>query len=271
MFDFHGAANSIQNTQTQLQSRFDNVANQFTPGYKAEVVEFNEIMSSKMGGGAKTQETSISFEQGKIFKTQTKTNMAINGRGFFVVSDGTQKHYTRDGRFTWQDGALKDSFGKTVVGYPLDAQGNISGDEAQLSLSMDPNTKLYGGKYTGFQIDETGKVYGEAMMKDPVTGQEIKTTTPLYQVAVASFANASGLERSGTTSFQPSEKSGEVTMGVAGQGALGSVCPGSLELSNVDFMQEGAAIGMTKRNYEANMAAFKAMDTLTKSALGLVR
>lgn len=271
MFDFHGAANSISQNQDQLQSRFDNMKNQFTPGYKAEVVEFNEIMSSTTGGGAKERKASISFDQGKIFKTQTASNLAINGRGFFVVSDGTQKHYTRDGRFTFQDGQLKDSFGKTVVGFPLDSQGNISGGETPMALAMDPQSKLYGGKYTGFHFDETGKVYGEAMLTDPTTGQQIKTTTPLFQVAVASFANASGLERSGTTSFAESEDSGKAVMGVAGQGALGSIAPGSLELSNVDFMQEGAAIGMTKQNFEANMAAFKAMDKLTQSALGLVR
>lgn len=270
MFDNIGAANSITQNQETLQSRFDNMKNQFTPGYKASVVEFNDIMSSTMGG-AKKKSTTISFEQGKIFKTQTKTNMAINGRGFFVVSDGNQKHYTRDGRFEFKDGALKDNFGKTVVGFPLDTQGNISGQEGPVAMTMDANSKLYAGKYTDFKIDESGKVYGVAMLTDPTTGQQIETTTPLYQVAVASFANAGALERTGTTSFQPSDESGDAMLGVAGQGALGQVKPGSLELSNVDYMQEGAAIGMTKQNYQANMAAFKAMDQLTKSALGLVR
>ena len=271
MFDHHGAANNITQNQQSLQSRFDNMKNQFTPGYKAEVVEFNEIMSSKMGGGAKVKSTSISFDQGKIFKTQTKTNMALNGRGFFVVSDGNQKHYTRDGRFEFKEGSLKDHFGKSVVGFPLDTQGNISGQEGPVAMTMDPNTKLYAGKYTDFKIDDSGKVYGIATLSDPTTGQRIETTTPLYQVAVASFANASSLERTGTTSFQESEESGDPMLGVAGQGALGAIKAGSLELSNVDYMREGAAIGMTKQNYQANMAAFKAMDQLTKSALGLVR
>ena len=271
MFDQLGAANNISNNQTSLQSRFNNMKNQFTPGYKAEVVEFNDLMGTNSGGGAKKKTATVSFEQGKIFKTQTATNMAINGRGFFVVSDGNQKHYTRDGRFTWQEGSLKDSFGKSVVGYPLDDQGNISGEEGNIELTMDPNTKLYGGKYTGFKMDETGKVFGESTMTDPTTGQQISTTTPLYQVAVASFTNAGSLGRSGTTSFQESEESGQATMGVAGQGALGSIATGSLELSNVDYLQEGAAIGMTKQNFQANMAAFKAMDSLTKSAMQLVR
>lgn len=271
MFDFNYAANNMAQNQEILQSRFENIKNQFTPGYKAEVVQFNDIMSSTLAGGAKVKKNNVSFEQGQIFKTQTNTNLAINGQGFFVVNDGFQNHYTRDGRFTWQDGSLKDAMGKSVMGFPLDSQGNISGDSKPIELTLDPNTNLYGGKYTGFHFDDTGKLYGEATMTDPVTGQQITTTTPIYQTAVASFANAASLERSGTTSFVESADSGGAVIGVAGQGALGSIAPGSLELSNVDFMQEGAAIGMTKQNFEANMASFRAMDKLTQSALGLVR
>ena len=37
------------------------------------------------------------------------------------------------------------------------------------------------------------------------------------------------------------------------------------------LMQQGAAVGMAKQAFEANMAAFRAMDKLTQSALGLVR
>lgn len=271
MFDFHYAANNMAENQDILKSRFENIKNQFTPGYKAESVQFNDIMSSALQGGAKVKKSNIAFTQGEIFKTQTSTNLAINGQGFFVVNDGFQNHYTRDGRFTWQEGSLKDAQGKGVVGFPLDANGNISGDSKPIELTMDPQTKLYAGKYTGFRFDETGKLYGESTITDPTTGQQITTTTPIYQVAVASFANASGLERSGTTSFAESEDSGGAVIGVAGQGALGAIVPSSLELSNVDFMQEGAAIGMAKQNFEANMAAFRAMDKLTQSALGLVR
>ena len=271
MFNLNGAANNITQNQQSLQSRFDNMKNQFTPGYKAEVVEFDEMISSKSGAGAKVKNTTISFDQGKIFKNNKKTNMAINGRGFFVVSDGNQTHYTRDGRFEFKEGSLKDHFGKSVVGFPLDSQGNISGEQGEVAMNMDPNTKLYAGKYTDFKIDGAGKVYGIATLTDPTSGQKIETTTPLYQVAMASFANASSLERTGTTSFQESDDSGNAMIGVAGQGALGEVKSGSLELSNVNYMQEGAAIGMTKQNYSANMAAFKAMDQLTKSALQLVR
>ncbi len=269
-FDINHQANSISNNQKALMSRFSNMQNQFTPGYKAENLEFNDLMSSS-AGGAKKERTSISFTQGQIFKTEQSTNLALNGQGFFMVNDGKDTHYSRDGRFTWQDGALRDANGKAVQAFPLDSQGNISGDMGDMNLSMDPNSKLYGGKYTSFHFDETGKLYGESTVSDPVTGQEVKTSTPLYQVGIASFANAGGLERSGTTSFMPSDDSGDPVVGVAGQGALGQVCAGSLEMSNVDYGREASSVQMTKQNYEANMAAFRAMDKLTQSALGLVR
>ena len=65
MFDFNNSANAIQQNQTMLNSYFQNLQNQFTPGYKAESVQFNDIMGQTMGGGgAKTQSNGIIFSQG---------------------------------------------------------------------------------------------------------------------------------------------------------------------------------------------------------------
>ena len=269
--DLHYSVNGMSNSTEQMNSRYENLKHQFTPGYKAEVVQFNDLVNSAIKGGSKQKKSTISFDQGQIFKTQTDTNLAINGQGFFVVNDGFQNHYTRDGRFEWQDGTLKDALGKSVMGFPLDGQGNISGDTKKIDLTMDPETKLYAGKYTGFKFDGTGKLYGESTITDPVTGNQVTTQTPLYQVAVASFANASGLERTGDTSFGESEDSGSAVVGVAGQGALGAIEPGALELSNVDHIQESNAVIMSRRTFDANMAAFRTMDAINKSALGLVR
>jgi flagellar hook protein FlgE len=270
MFDMTGASNAISQNQQSMSAYSENMRNQFTPGYKCESVQFNDVMNSTMKG-AKKKSSAVLFTQGEIFKTQTSTNLAINGQGFFMLNDGFKTHYSRDGRFTFQDGQLKSSDGKTVMGYQLDSQGNIAGEAGPINLSLDPNTNLYGGKYTSYNFDETGKLYGECTQTDPVTGQTTTAKEPIAQVAMASFANPGSLKRTGTTSFGESENSGQAVVGVAGQGALGQVCPGSLELSNVDFAQQGFAMVMMKQTYEANMASFRAMDKLTQSALGLVR
>ncbi|HXE72194.1 MAG TPA: flagellar hook-basal body complex protein, partial [Candidatus Nitrosotenuis sp.] len=269
MFDFNNSANAIMQNQQMLNTYFANMQNMFTPGYKAESIQFNDIMNNAMGGGAKEKEGGIIFTQGQIFNTPDKpTNLAIDGAGFFVVSDGVNRHYTRDGRFSFVNGVLANPQGMKVLGFQLDAQGNLASSDPQpIELSFDPNTKLYGGKYTGFRFDETGKLYGETTITDPVTGQTTQQSVPLYQVAVGSFANPSALKKTGTTTFGESANSGQAVIGVAGQGALGRVAPGSLELANVDFAQQAAAIGMAKQMYEANFAAFRAMDKLTQSAI----
>ena len=272
MFDFNSSANAIQNNQTMMNSYFQNIQNQFTPGYKAESVQFNDIMGQTMGvGGAKSQSNGIIFTQGQLFQTETPTNLAIDGQGFFMVNDGNQTQYTRDGRFTFNNGILANVDGRAVMGYKLDEYGNICSDPQAIQLAIDPGTGLYGGRFTGYHFDETGKLYGEQTIADPTTGQTVKESVPLYQVSIATFANASGLRKTGTTSFGKTNASGDAVVGVAGQGAMGRIAPGSLELANVDFAQQSAAIGMAKQNYEANFAAFKAMDKLTESAIGIIR
>lgn len=272
MFDFNSSANAIQNNQTMMNSYFQNLQNQFTPGYKAESVQFNDIMGQTQGvGGAKSQSNGIIFTQGQLFQTETPTNLAIDGQGFFMVTDGNMTQYTRDGRFTFNNGILANPEGRAVMGYKLDQYGNISSDPQPIQLEVDPSTGLYGGRFTGYHFDETGKLYGEQTIADPITGQTVRESVPLYQVSVASFANASGLRKTGTTSFGKTQASGEAVVGIAGQGAMGRIAPGSLELANVDFAQQSAAIGMAKQNYEANFAAFKAMDKMTESAIGLIR
>jgi flagellar hook protein FlgE len=272
MFDMNGQVNAIMNNQQQLGVYFGNIQNQFTPGYKAESINFSDMMGKAMGGPmAQMRSSGIIFTQGSIVKTNNATDLALNGNGFFVVSDGSRTHYTRNGQFAWRNGSLENPSGMKVMGYTLDELGNSLGQPVPITLTMDPNSKLYNGKYTGFHFDDAGKLYGDYTYIDNLTKQAVTTSTPLYQVCVASFANPSGLAKSGTTTFIATENSGAAVVGTSGQGALGQVCPQSLEMANVDFAQQAAAIGMAKQNYEANFAAFRAMDKLTEQAIGLVR
>jgi len=272
MFDFNYQANSIMHNQQMLNSRFSNLQNQFTPGYKGETVSFRDLVTGFGGKGAKVATRTIDFTQGAIVKTGKSTNLAIEGNGFFLVNDGNKTHYTRDGRFQiGKDGHLVNPEGLKVMGYQLDNQGNISSEQQPINLAFDPKTKLYGGKYSSFHFDRAGKLYGVQKTTNPLTNKVTERTVPLYQVAIGSFANPSALKKSGNTTFVTSENSGNPVIGTAGQGALGSVHPGSLEMANIDFAREAAAIGMAKQNYEANFAAFKAMDKLRQSAISLIR
>lgn len=272
MFDMNYQANSVMHNQQLLNSRFSNLQNQFTPGYKSEQTNFQDMVTGFGGKGAKVSRKTINFSQGPIAKTGKSTDLALKGNGFFVVNDGNRSHYTRDGRFSiGKDGFMVNPEGLKAMGYQLDNQGNISSEQQPINLAYDPKSKLYGGKYSSFHFDRSGKLYGAQKTTNPLTGKVVERTVPLYQVAIGSVANPSGLKKSGSTTFVPTDDSGDAVVGTAGQGALGHVEPGSLEMSNVDFAREAAAIGMAKQNYEANFAAFKAMDKLRQQAISLIR
>ena len=272
MFDMYYQSNSVMHNQQTLNSRFSNLQNQFTPGYKSETMNFQDMVSGMGGRGAKVSNTSIDFSQGAITKTSKPTDLALNGNGFFMVHDGNKTHYTRDGRFSiGNDGHLVNPEGLKVMGYQMDSQGNIASEQQPINLAFDPQTKLYGGKYSSFHFDRSGKMYGVQKTINPLTNKVVERTVPLYQVAIGSFANPSALKKTGATTFGATENSGQPVVGTAGQGALGYVEPGSLEMANVDFAREAAAIGMAKQNYEANFAAFKAMDKLRQQAISLLR
>lgn len=92
-----------------------NLANISTSGYKRQT-PFVAILAA---GGAPTVETSVSFDAGKLTETRNPTDLALSGPGFFVLSDGAQRFYTRDGQFHLDaQGRLLSS-----TGFVLQAEG----------------------------------------------------------------------------------------------------------------------------------------------------
>lgn len=275
MFDYQKQFNAIKNNQQALDSYFSNMQNFVTPGYRSSNVTFQELINQSLGTGigAMSQHVNISFSQGPVQKTGLPADLALNGNGFFVLWDGHKQHYTRAGRFGFKDGKLVDpTTGMAVQGYALGESGNHSSKNlSDINLQFDPVTKLYGGKYTGFKFDDGGKLYGEMRVTDPLTMQTTSTVVPIFQVGVASFANPGGLTRSGTTTFAASELSGDAVVGVSGEGALANVVSQSLEMSNISLAEEVQKIMLARQNYEANFAAFRSMDKMTETAIGLIR
>ena len=109
----------------RLSTVADNIANANTTGYKKASTQFSSLILPTTGGaynsGGVTTDVRYSISsQGTFTYTNSSTDLAINGKGFFIVqgSDG-QEYMTRAGAFTpMDDGTLKNSAGFTLMGYP---------------------------------------------------------------------------------------------------------------------------------------------------------
>lgn len=108
----------------RLSTVGDNIANASTAGYKKASTQFSSlILPSSEGaynsGGVTTNVRYSISSQGTFTYTTSSTDLAINGRGFFIVqgSDGIE-YLTRAGNFTgMSDGSLQNAAGFTLMGY----------------------------------------------------------------------------------------------------------------------------------------------------------
>ena len=123
----------------------NNVANANTVGAKTSRAEFADVYANSLTGwsaatsGIGVTVTSVAqqFTQGDIATTQNPLDMAINGSGFFRLSNNGLIEYTRNGQFRMdKDGYITSSGGSRLTGYRADSTGRIdTGAPAELRLS----------------------------------------------------------------------------------------------------------------------------------------
>lgn len=107
----------------------DNIANVNTTAYKSNSSSFANVLSQASGGtggnvgrGVEFQGTTGSWTDGTLEGTGNGTDLAVNGKGFFIVNDNSGfSYYTRAGGFEFDEGGtLVNADGLIVQGYTLD-------------------------------------------------------------------------------------------------------------------------------------------------------
>ena len=119
------------------------------------------------------------------------------------------------------------------------------------------------GALTGILINNNGKIYGF---------YDNGNTVLLGQIAVAQFANASGLQKVGENCYTTTLNSGEfdgIGVEVAADGA--SMTSGELEMSNVDLSTEFTQMIITQRGFQSNSRVITTSDTLLEELINLKR
>jgi flagellar hook protein FlgE len=129
---FNIALTGLDAASNELSVVSNNLANADTVGFKSSRAEFGDIYAASqtgtsataVGNGVQVQEIAQQFTQGNTETTGNNLDMAINGNGFFVVSNAGSLQYTRDGEFqvnnagqvTTATGALLQVYAPTANG-----------------------------------------------------------------------------------------------------------------------------------------------------------
>ena len=112
----------------------NNIANSGVAGFKGATAQFGDVFASSLGGaggtavgiGAQLQAVAQRFSQGNITSTNNPLDIAVNGNGFFRMSDNGNISYSRNGQFhTDKNGSIINTSGQILTGYSADASGNI--------------------------------------------------------------------------------------------------------------------------------------------------
>jgi flagellar basal-body rod protein FlgG len=253
------AATGMNAQQTNLDVISNNIANINTTGYKRARAEFTDLLyqaerpagvptrgqenivpeGAQVGLGVRLAAVRNLHLQGALTQTGNKFDMALNGRGWFqVTNSNSETFYTRAGAFN------VNATGQLVT---------VDGYLVQPTIAIPNNA-------TEVNVDQAGQVY--------VRVANATTQTLVGQLTLGNFVNEAGLEPVGDNLFRETVASGPATLGVAGDQGNATVQQGYLENSNVDPVREITQLITAQRAYEMNSKVIQAANdmfsTLTK-------
>jgi len=258
------AATGMRSLETKLDVIANNLANVNTTAFKRGRANFEDLFyrhiklpgaqdaqgnltptGVSVGLGSRVQSVQTDFGQGAFAQTSNPLDVAIEGRGFFQVTntDG-QPVYTRSGNFSINaNGQLV--LGSAEVGRVVEPQINIPPDA------------------TGITIGSDGQVFVQQ------AGQT--QFAQAGQVNLVSFINPEGLLKLGENLYSETPASGAAQTGTPGQNGLGLVRQSVLEQSNVEPVRELIDLITTQRSFELNSQAVQAGDQILQLVANLRR
>jgi flagellar basal-body rod protein FlgG len=233
-------AASAMNANSRWQEVIaENLASASLPGHRHQEVSFHSLASERF----KTSENgstlavmsapravaSHSFAQGTIRPTDSPTDVAIEGDGFFaVMRDDGSTGYTRDGEFQW------DAAGNLVTkqGY------QVQGENGAITRNLNNESP--------FSISNS---------RDMSQGAEVRG-----KLKVVEFADVTKLRPAGDGTFEAAE-------GAQPGDSDSTVRQGFLEGSNTSVVNQMAEMIQAMRSFEANQRVIRVSDERMSRAI----
>lgn len=124
---FSQALSGLNAQQQKLGVLGNNIANSQTVGFKSSGVQFADVFAnSQVGLGTRVSAVLQNFSEGNIESTNRNLDLAISGTGFYRFEQGGEVVYSRNGQLSLTtDGLLQNAQGANLMGYGLNAQGQV--------------------------------------------------------------------------------------------------------------------------------------------------
>lgn len=256
------AATGMSAQELNVEVISNNIANLNTTGYKRRIAEFQDLIyqnlnkdvgtqttvggnitpvGSLVGLGVKTAGIYRNLEQGTLIQSNNTYDLAIQGRGYFQLTDADGNiFYTRAGRFQPdQDGVIV-----SPDGYELDPAITIPENSSEVTINPE----------------------GEVL----ATVDGDTTPTNLGRITLVNFINEGGLRPEGNNLFSETEASGTPNESNPGEEGFGTLQQGFVETSNVDAVLEITTLITAQRAYELNSRVISTTDEML-SAVNQIR
>jgi flagellar basal-body rod protein FlgG len=255
------AAAGMNVQQNNIDVTSNNIANVNTTAFKKDRAEFADLMYQSLnytanatsdntynptgidvGLGVRISGVQKSFMQGSLKQTGNDLDIAIQGKGFFTVTNPNgETSYTRNGSFKKDiDGAIV-----TAQGFKLDPEIVVPNNLTNLSIAQD----------------------GTVSAMNPADG----VISQLGQITLVDFINPAGLAPKGNGLYSVTSTSGDPIEGVPASEAFGSLQQGMVESSNVKLVNAMVDLITAQRAYESNAKALTTTDQMLQQVNQLKR
>ena len=255
------AANGV--IQTGMQPSTISIANQVAPAKQTT----SATLAGNLPSGAKVGD---SFERDITVYTADGSEKTLAAT-FTATAPNTWNYSIDDGTGTPVTGTLQTG-GASVTATAGSTTPTIDGITVDLS-KLSGYAGITSVSITGQNGNKAGTLLSTTMGADgTLTGTFSNgTTIPLAKLAVATFANPAGLERSGSSTLRQSINSGAAQLTGAGEGKAGDIVAGALEMSNVDLSQEFTNLIVAQRGFQANARIITTSDEILQELTQLKR
>lgn len=299
--------NNISNVNTygykKERTIFKDLISQTQAGASAPSATRGGVNTIQVGLGSQLAAIDTIHNAGSMQTTGRTLDLAISGDGFFMVADGTAPDadgiiqevgeeafsnvlYTRAGNFYMdRNGYLVNGDGKYLVGvradnYSVDANGdegvlfddryNVSGDDGA-NLDLEGVITPDNGELGTIRIPTTAQ--SMSIGQDGSVSYVDYKGDLMYagQLLMSKFANASGLEKTGSNYFRDTANSGDRYVQVGTVAGIGSINSGFMEMSNVDLSEEFTEMIVAQRGFQANSRIITTSDEILQELVNLKR